>query len=185
MIRAVSIISMAFLNPENIVQQAGIEEGMKVADFGCGSGYRTIPIARQVGNSGKVYAFDILKEMLEVVRGKARFEHLLNVEVIWADLETPRGSQLASGLMDRVIIANILFQTNNKEGVIQEAFRVLKPKGKACVIEWDITAPVTFPPREKRVDKTKTKELFTAAGFMWEKEFYAGDHHYGLIFKKP
>lgn len=176
---------MAFLNPEDIIYQANIQEGMKVADFGCGAGYRVIPLAKAVGNSGRVYAFDIQKNMLEVVRGKARSEHLLNIETIWADLEATHGSQLASNLMDHVVIANILFQTNDKQGVAQEAFRILKQKGTASVIEWDINTPIASPPRNQRVDKQAAKDLFTAAGFSWEKEFYGGEHHYGLIFRKP
>lgn len=176
---------MAFLNPQEITKYINIKEGMRVADFGSGSGFRTIPLAQAVGKSGRVYAFDIQKEMLEMVRGKAKNGHLLNVDTIWADLEVPEGSKLKADFLDHVIIANILFQVNDKEAVAKEAFRVLKPKGTASVIEWDTSAGVLGPPKEQLIDKMKAKEIFATAGFSWEKEFYTGEHHYGFIFKKP
>lgn len=175
---------MSFLNPHDIVEHANIKEGMKVADFGSGAGFRAIPLAHAVGGSGRVYAFDIQKEMLEVVRSKAKSEHLLNIETLLADLEMPNGSHLKDNFLDHAVIANILFQIKDKAMIAKEAFRILKPKGTASVIEWDVTAGALGPPKEQLVDKMKVKELFISAGFSWEKEFYAGDHHYGLLFKK-
>lgn len=176
---------MGFLNPQEIIKHVNIQEGMRVADFGSGGGFRTIPLAEAVGKSGRVYAFDIQKEMLGVVRGKAKSNHLLNIDTIWADLEVPEGSKLKEGFLDIVVVANILFQVNDKEAIAKEAFRVLKPKGIASVIEWDTSAGVLGPPKEHLIDKMKAKEIFALAGFSWEKEFYAGEHHYGFLFKKP
>lgn len=176
---------MGFLNPQDIANHINIKEGMRVADFGSGSGFRTIPLAKAVGQSGRVYALDIQKEMLEVVRGKAKSGHLLNIDTIWADLEIPEGSKLKADFLDHVIIANILFQVNDKEAVAKEAFRVLKPKGAASIIEWDTSAGVLGPPKERLVDKMKAKEIFARAGFSWEKEFDTGERHYGFLFKKP
>ncbi|PIR69558.1 MAG: hypothetical protein COU47_02275 [Candidatus Niyogibacteria bacterium CG10_big_fil_rev_8_21_14_0_10_46_36] len=180
----IRISIVAFLDPKDITKQANIKEGMIVADFGSGSGFRTIPIAHAVGRSGRVYALDIQKEMLEVVRGKAKADHLLNVYTIWADLESPNGSTLKDDYTDHVVVANILFQADDKDAVAKEAFRILKSKGTASVVEWDISAGVLGPPKEQLIDKAKTKEVFTAAGFIWDKEFYTGEHHYGLLFKK-
>lgn len=176
---------MAFLNPKDIIEHANIKEGMRIADFGSGSGFRTIAMAHAVGSSGRIYAIDIQKEMLSGVRARAKDNHLLNIETIWGDLENPHGSQLKDALLDHVVIANILFQVENKGAVAEETFRVLKQKGTASIIEWDAVAAPLGPPREYIIDKTKVKEIFTTAGFLWEKEFYAGEHHYGLLFKKP
>ena len=86
---ATSIGAGNFLRPEQIVQQLGLKKGDYVADFGAGHGYFTIPIARLVGGDGRVYALDIQKPVLEVIRAKAKLEHLLNVELMWVNLEAP------------------------------------------------------------------------------------------------
>jgi ubiquinone/menaquinone biosynthesis C-methylase UbiE len=127
---------MAFLNPQKVVEELGITPGMIVADFGAGSGHFSIEAAKLVGQSGKVYSIDIQKQALEAVRSKAKSGHLSNLQTIWADLETPGASKLKGGLVDLVIISNILFQAEDKNQIVQEAKRVLKPKGQAAVIEW-------------------------------------------------
>jgi len=55
-----------FLNPNEILEEIGLMGQMTFADFGCGAGYFTIPAAKMVGDHGKVYAVDILKEVFPV-----------------------------------------------------------------------------------------------------------------------
>jgi len=176
---------MPFLNPEEVIKEADLEAGLIVADFGCGAGFYSIPAATAVGSSGRVYALDIQKEMLEMVRSKGREKDLFNIETIVADLERPDGSKLNDEIVDRVFIANILFQTDDKENLIREAFRILKKAGKAIVVERDRIASRSELLRERLISKEKVKELFESNGFISGKEFHAGVHHYGLIFRKP
>lgn len=176
---------MPFLNPEEIIKELSLNEGMMVADFGAGAGFYSVPVARLVGSSGRVYALDIRKEILEVVRSKAKQNHLLNIETIWANLEELHGSKLRDQSIDRVIISNILFQVESKNELLAEAYRVLKPRGQVLVAEWEKQASVFIPAREHLIDKNDAVELFTSSGFTLEKEFSAGDKHYGLIFRKP
>lgn len=176
---------MPFLIPEEIIKELSLNEGMLVADFGAGAGFYSISAARLVGSSGRVYALDIRKEMLEVVRSKAKQNHLLNIEAIWANLEELQGSKLKDQSIDRVIISNILFQVENKNELIAEAYRVLKPRGRVLIVEWEKQASVSIPAREHLIGKKDALELFTSSGFLLEKEFAAGDKHYGLILRKP
>ena len=73
----------AFLEPDRIVKSFDLERGDYVADFGAGHGYFVIPLARTVGGDGKVYALDIQKEVLEIIRAKAKLEHLLNICLLY------------------------------------------------------------------------------------------------------
>ncbi len=173
-----------FLHPERIVERFGLRPGMVVADFGCGSGYFSIPAGRKVGQNGKVWAIDIQKSALELVKSRAHLERLLWVEPVWADLEAPPGSRLPSGAADFVIISNILFQTERKAGVFAEAWRVLRTGGGAAILEWDETPFPAGPPMVLRVPKRTAVKLAEDAGFTLEEEFSAGDHHYGLLLKK-
>jgi len=177
---------MTFINPEKLIEQVDIRPGMKVADFGCGSGFYTIASAKRVGGKGEVYAIDIQKEMLRHVASRAETEHLLNVEIIWADLEIPNTTHLKEESIDLVIISNILFQAENKKNVVVEAWRILKPEGRVLVVEWKPTegTSIAGPPSKHRISPEACKELFLGAGFKFEKELDAGKEHYALVFAK-
>lgn len=182
-----------FVSPAKVIENLDLGPAMTVADFGCGSGHYTIEAAKKVGQSGKVYAIDIQQEMLSFVRSQAKLMGLINIETVWADLETANATNLRENSVDLVIISNILFQAENKKQIIQEALRILKSGGKTAIVEWDIEnqsaspagKPAAFGPQtEKRVTSQNVKDLFAESGFIFEKEFNPGEHHYGLIFKK-
>ncbi|MBI2038701.1 MAG: class I SAM-dependent methyltransferase [Candidatus Niyogibacteria bacterium] len=175
---------MPFLNPENVIKAIGVDTGMVVADFGAGAGFYTIPLARAVGPTGKVYALDVQKSVLEVVRSKAKQERLLNINPIWADLDSRGGSHLADGSVHVVLISNILFQTDNKKEMLAEAFRVLEPRGKIALIDWALSAR-GGPPTERVLKKDAAETLLEETGFRRLNEFSAGDAHYGLLYQKP
>lgn len=173
-----------FLHPERIMAKLDIRPGMIVADFGAGAGYFAIPAARRAGENGKVYAIDIQKQAIDHIKSKANLEHLLNIETIWADLERPQGSHLPDASADFVIIANILFQAEKKREVLAEAHRVARDGGDLAILEWDETPFPAGPAQALRVPKQLAKRLAEEAGFKLEKEFEAGSHHYGLLFRK-
>lgn len=173
-----------FINPEKVLEAVSPRPGMRAADFGCGPGFYTIPLARRLGDSGKVYAFDVRPEMLEVVRSKARAQTLSNIETVWADLEVKAGTHLKSESLDLVIVSNILFQVEDKELLAKEAFRILKAEGRVLAVEWSEEKNFFGPPVKARLNRKECEELFLKAGFRFEKEFSAGEHHYGLVFRK-
>jgi SAM-dependent methyltransferase len=100
-----------------------------------------VALACSVGSEGRVWAIDIQKAVLEIIRSKARTEHLLNIEYVWADLEEPGRSGLAERFMDFVLIGNILFQAARRDIVLREAWRILREAGRLAVIEWDVPMP--------------------------------------------
>lgn len=175
--------SSGFVRPESVIAELGLKKGDHVADFGAGHGYFTLPIARVVGSEGKVYALDVQKSVLDVIRSRARLVHLLNIECIWADLEHPGGSKLKDAFVEFVIMANIAFQAETKDTIFKEAYRILRPGGRIALIEWNESSRVG-PPQELRVSKRKVTELAQLTGFHFEKEFSAGTSHYGIIFQK-
>lgn len=175
---------MEFVDPEKIIEALNIVPGMSAADFGCGAGFYSIPLARAVGSQGKIYALDIRKEMLEIIRSKARTFRLANIETIWTDLERPEGSNLKDTSMDVVVISNILFQIENKENLAKEASRILKPGGKLVLVEWAEEERPIGPPIKERVNRNEAENIFLKTGLMLDREFAAGEHHYGLLFKK-
>ncbi len=173
-----------FLQPEKVIRCLNARDGMRIADFGAGQGFFSIPLAKIVGSSGKITALDVQKESVEFVRRRAQLENLTNIEAIWANLELSEGSNLPDNSQDAVIISNILFQAENKQMILKEAFRILRVDGALLLLEWDESSPPPGPPRELRVPQRTTKELCQEIGFSLAEELPAGDHHYGFLFKK-
>jgi len=174
-----------FLHPQKVLSQLGIKEGMNVADFGCGHGYFTIPVAKMIGKDGKVYALDVLTEALESVRSRAQMENIANIETLRGDLEVKGGSKLADNSVDLVLIHNVLFQSQKKSDIIKEAKRVLKQGGMLELTDW-LPQKGTIGPQEGwRISAQDAQKIAEEQGFMFQRSFDAGEYHYGLIFLKP
>ncbi|HOK35143.1 MAG TPA: class I SAM-dependent methyltransferase [Candidatus Pacearchaeota archaeon] len=174
--------SGGFLNPQKIIDSLEIEKGSIIADFGCGHGYFTFPLARRVGEEGKVFALDVLPEALEAVNSRMKIEGVKNITIKRCNLEKEKGSGLPDESCDIILMANLLFQTENDQSVIQEAKRVLKKEGKVIFIDWQENVPLG--PQGKRVKQEEVKELFFKEGFSFEKDFPVDNYHFGFIFKK-
>lgn len=173
-----------FLDPELIISQIEIIEGSLIADFGCGPGYFSVPFAKKAGIGGRVYALDILPQALESVLSKGKNVGVVNIEAKRVNLEKENGSRLDSDLLDWVILKDILFQNQNKEIIINEAARVLKPGGKILVIEWNQNEGSIGPELQLRVKQEDLKKMFEENDFSLEKEISAGDFHYCFVMRK-
>lgn len=171
-----------FSDPKKNIAQFRIGHGMHVADLGTGSGFYTIEAAKAVGTSGKVYAVEVQKELLEKLKNNLSHARLHNnVEVVWGNIETIGGTRLKDASVDRVIVSNVLFQVEHKDNLCLEVKRILKPKGKVLVVDWSDQSPLG---PKTIVSQSVATILFEKAGLEYESSINAGEHHYGLIFKK-
>ena len=173
-----------FLDPLNIVEQFGIREGMKVADFGSGGGYFAIYMAERVGSSGKVYALDILEEKLDNLRARARSQGLENIETIRTNLEVLGSSSLLDSSQDLVLISNVLFQSRKQEDIIKEGVRVLKTKSSFIIIDWNKGTGGFGPPDDLRPSQESVKVAAERQGLTFVRALDTGQFHFGLIFNK-
>lgn len=168
----------------NIVSQFTLEPGMRAADFGSGSGYFTVEIAKAVGESGMVTAIDILDSALEATRSRAILAGTSNIQLVRANLEVIGSTYLADDSEDFVLLKNILFQNDQKLPIIKEAKRVLRPGGRLAMIDWEKSKGGLGPPDEFRTPKETMLSLASQEGLSFEKELVIDVYHYGLIFKK-
>lgn len=173
-----------FAHPARNVNLLGIQPGMKVADFGSGSGAYVLAIAETLGGSGHVYAIDVQRDLLRRIKNEAARRGYKNVEVLWSDLESSGGSKLADGGVDFVLISNLLFQIRDIKNVLAEGWRVLAARGRIAIIDWSDSFRGMGPPDRDVVPREKAISLAEGCGFEFLKEFPAGAHHYGVIFKK-
>lgn len=173
-----------FLNPDLIVENFGIEEGMKVTDFGSGSGYFTILMAKKTGEAGLVTAVDILESALDIVRSKTKSEGLRNIQTIRSNLEVYGSSGIQSDSQDFVLLANVLFQSDQKDDIIKEAHRALKEKGTLVIIDWKKGTGGFGPPDNFRLDSLAMQSLAANNSFEFIGFLDVGAFHYGLKFIK-
>jgi ubiquinone/menaquinone biosynthesis C-methylase UbiE len=170
-----------FAHPASNVAMFAIEPGMSVADFGAGSGHYIWPIAAALQNSGNLYAIDVQQDLLKRIHNEAHKRGYKNVKIIWTDLEKPKSSKIADRALDFVLISNLLFQVENKNAVLTEARRILKPSGKLVVIDWSDSFDGMGPHKSAVVTREAGMQSVQQAGFEINDEFKAGAHHWGLL----
>lgn len=174
-----------FSNPRENVVQLGLREGMKVGDFGAGSGHYARVASTLVGDTGRVYAVDVQEDVLKHLKLNSLEHHRRNIESVWGNIEKPGGTRLRDQSLDAVVAANVLFQLDDREGLVAEIKRTLAPSGKLLVVDWAGSYGGMGPAKEQLVPEHKAEELFITGGFYKQKSFRAGPHHYGIIFTAP
>ncbi len=170
-----------FSDPATNLAKLGLTEGMRVVDLGAGSGFYTIEAARRVGHSGRVYAVDVNRDLLNRLRTMGTSQNLFNIETVWGNAEKVGGTKLHDAQADVVIASNILFQITKPDDFVLEIKRLLKPAGRVLLIDWNEVSPLS---PKTIVPSMKAQTLFEKQGFKLERSFGAGDHHYGLIFSR-
>lgn len=173
---------VSFLNPQKILDQLELRPEMRAADFGCGSGHWTIPLAKKLKQGevyGFVYGIDILEEPLSVLQQKLQAQDITNLKIIRADLEKEKGSTLPAYSLDFILATNLFFQIADKQAIMKEVKRVLKPDGQVLVIDWLVDAPLG--PKQGRVSVEEMRNLAKKFGFEVKREFKAGIYHWGMV----
>ena len=173
-----------FSQPEKNIEQFSVDPGMKVADLGSGAGFYSIALARAVGKTGRVFAVDVQQELLSKLKNEAFRNNIDNIEVVWGDVDEENGSKLKEESVDKVIIANTLFQVDDKDNLAKEAYRILKKKGSLLLIDWTDSFGGLGPHNSRVVKPDQGRTILEKAGFSYLRDIKAGDHHYGMIFVK-
>ena len=185
-----------FLKVNEVLDNLDLKDSMSGAEFGCGSALFTVALAKKL-SKGRVCALDIQEEKLSALQGRLSKENINNVKTILADLEAPNGSTLKADSLDVVLIPNVLFQAENKYGMINEAVRILKKGGELLIIDWLREGPFSPRPKGARlaspgseaaksgmISPEEMKKIAESNGLSLKKEFMAGDYHYALLFSK-
>ena len=179
-----TLIGGRFVIPDVVATHFHLKSGDLVADFGTGSGFFLKVLSKMVGDTGSVYACDIQKGLVEKIGELTRLQGLGNVRPLWCDLEEPNGIKIDTGELDAAILVNTLFLIEDKVAAIREMGRTIRSGGKFFVIDWTESFGGMGPQPEHVVTTADATNLFESHGFVFEREYPAGDHHYGLAFRK-
>jgi arsenite methyltransferase len=142
---------------------AKLQAGETVLDLGSGGGIDVILSARRVGPTGKAYGLDMTDEMLALARENQKKAGVANVEFLKGAIEN---IPLPEGSVDVIISNCVINLSGDKDRVLAEAFRVLKPGGRLAVS--DVVVRGSVP-----TDVRKSMELWVGciAGALEENEY--------------
>jgi ubiquinone/menaquinone biosynthesis C-methylase UbiE len=126
---------MKFLNPQKIISQSVISPGFSVADFGFGNGTILRYLSKEVGEEGKVFAIDIQSDLVKKISDEFKTDGINNTVFANADLEKENSTSILENSLDFILISSVLFQSQKKDKIIEEAFRILKTGGRLLVID--------------------------------------------------
>jgi SAM-dependent methyltransferase len=162
----------ASLGCGNPTALADLQPGQTVLDLGSGGGIDVLLSARRVGPTGKVYGLDMTDEMLSLARANQARAGATNVEFLKGEIEA---IPLPDASVDVVISNCVINLSTDKDRVLREAFRVLKPGGQFAVSDVVVRKPVPTPVRQSvelwvgcvagALDEWSYREKLSAAGF--------------------
>jgi SAM-dependent methyltransferase len=121
-------------NPDKILGQF-VREGMIVLEPGCGMGYFTLPLARMVGQRGRVIAVDVQAKMLSAIERRARKANLLDRMKLRQAGAEGLGLEDLFGQVDFAVAIHMVHEVPEQAFFLEELWKALKPGGKLLVIE--------------------------------------------------
>ena len=153
----------ASLGCGNPTALAELQPGETVLDLGSGGGIDVILSARRVGSTGKAYGLDMTEEMLALARENQKKAGVENVEFLQGTIEN---IPLPDNSVDVIISNCVINLSGDKDRVLREAYRVLKPGGRFAVSDVVVRGEVP-------ADVRKSMELWVGcvAGALEEYDY--------------
>lgn len=151
-----------------LIDVLGLVAGSSVADVGAGSGVLTVPLARHVGPTGRVYSTDINPDRLEEIRSAVRAASLENVVVIEG---APAETNLPEQCCDAVFMRSVYHHFGDPAAMNASLYSSVKPGGRLAVVDFPPRTGQTAPPGRRNegnahgVTPATVIDELTAAGF--------------------
>lgn len=151
--------------PEQVIEALALETGDRVADLGSGGGYFTFRFSKAVGPTGKVYAVDVDRDMLDYIAGHAKEEGLRNIETVAAKYDDP----LLPEAVDLIFASDVYHHIQDRPKYFANAGRYLNARGRVVVIDFHEKGFASMIGHSTPGDLVR-KEM-DEAGYRLEKQF--------------
>ena len=164
--------------PQKVLGALNIRPGDQVADLGSGSGYFTFKFAEAVGPTGRVYAVDIDRDMVELIANRARQGNASNVDAILARPDDPLLPQAG---IDLIFSSNTYHHIENRVVYFSNLRKYLRPGGRVAIIDFDRRAWLEGLLRHYTPSEFIKREM-EQAGYSLQRELGFLDRQSFLIF---
>lgn len=165
--------------PDEVIAALGLKQGETVADIGAGSGYFTFRFARQVGNTGRIFAVDTSPDMILHMNRRIRDLKLNNVVTV---LSAPDDPLLQDNSVNRIFICNTWHHLENRSRYLGLMKKILKPGGQVIIVDYKKRALPVGPPPEMKIAKREVIKEIESGGFKLKQEHDSLPYQYFLVF---
>jgi SAM-dependent methyltransferase len=172
----------AWQKPDQVMDALRIAEGTIVADLGAGGGWFTMRLARRVGRSGRVYAVDVQRLMIEAIERRVEREGLNNVTAIQGEYDDPKLPSDAR--IDAVLIVDAFHEMEDPVRLLKNVARTLTPHGRIGIIDYREGDGGPGPDAAERVPPSVVISQASAAGLRLIEQQKFLPYQYFLIFGK-
>ena len=159
-------------SPEQLLNMIPLKETDNILDFGAGTGYFSIPVAKRT--KGKVYALDIDAAMLEIVKEKSLKEQLTNIVQV-------EEFSLPDGTIDIIIASLVLHEIQPLGPLLQQMRNVLKKEGYLICLELE---PKGSSDKGPRINMEGMEREMKEAGFQVTEKYFPSESLYMLVAQK-
>lgn len=149
------------LKVPEVVAALQLKPGQVVADIGAGSGVFTLPIAKALAGSGKVYAVDIEQGLVDHIAKKAKEQNMPNVQGVLGKFTD---ANLPARDVDLAFIADVLHHIENRAEYLKNLAPYLKPGGRIAVIDFFPELGPHKNDKALQITKAETQAWMAAAG---------------------
>jgi len=124
----------AQVQPEKLMDAIGVKPGMVIGEAGAGEGYFTFKLSRRVGETGRVYANDIVERVLMVIENRCEREGITNITTILGKVEDPL---FPEGALDMIFMISAFHDFEKKVEWLNNVKPYLKPGATLVIVESD------------------------------------------------
>jgi len=155
-------------SPTIMRRELQVKPGMSICDMGCGNGFHTMPLAKEVGETGKIYAVDVQPEMIEMLKQNLDVKGIKNVVPIVGAYHDPK---LPPNSCDQILLVDVYHEFSHPVQMLAAMRKALKPNGQLVLVEFraeDETVPIR---PEHKMSKAQILKDLGLNGFKIAREF--------------
>ena len=176
--------SFNLIDTKKLFLELDLKEGCVFLDVACGVGLYSIAASELVGQTGAIYAVDLWKEGIESLQSEISAGQINNIHASVADVS--KRIPVEDRSVDICLMATVLhdlIRDNTHEGTLSEVERVLKPRGKLAIVEFNKSEEPPGPPVEIRISPEEVRKYLRPYSFRIAGTIDIGPNTYLSVFK--
>lgn len=168
-----------YQKPNDVLDALALKPGEVVADIGAGSGYFTIRFSNALKESGKVYAVDVSRDMIDYMNRRFQETNARNVTTVMAAADDPR---LPEASVDRIFICDTWHHIENRPQYLARLKKVLRAGGQIIMIDFQKRELPVGPPVDMKIAREDLIQQMESSGLLLAQEHTFLPYQYFLVF---